>query len=378
MKGMLSLYVHIPFCRDRCPYCDFFLVTRTDHIDRFFEALAEETLAKAEILGKQEIKAVHFGGGTPSMVPPDRLGRWIGMVAGLSCLSPDTEITLEANPEDLEPVRLDGFREAGVNRISIGCQSFGERKLAVLGRRHTRDDVFRAVQDSMIRFDSVSVDLMCGVEGETSAEWENDLRCVIGCGLPHVSVYMLTLEEKTVLSKNVRNGLVVLPGDDLLAELYEQAASVLAGRGYRHYEVSNYALSGHHSRYNLACWMREPYLGFGPSAHSFLVDGEDETRFSNVRSLIRYLEHPAGAVDSVEVLTPSQRFNEEVFLSLRINRGLSVEFLRKAHKLGHQRLTAALRDFQDNGWISIEDNVLTLTGKGFLFADLIAEALILE
>jgi oxygen-independent coproporphyrinogen-3 oxidase len=373
---MLSLYLHIPFCRQRCLYCDFFLVTRSDYVERFFKALAEETRAKAELLQGRKIKAIHFGGGTPSFVPLSFLSEWLAQISGITSLCLDAEITLEANPEDLDQRAITALGAAGVNRLSIGVQSFIDSKLRSLGRAHSSDDAVHTVSMAMERFSSVSIDLICGAEGETAAEWEADLKAALRLRPQHISVYMLTLEERTRLWRDVRKGSVRLPDEDEQASMYDRARRMIGDAGYGHYEVSNYALPGYHSRYNLASWMREPYLGFGPSAHSFMVSEDVETRFSNACSLLRYLADPAGAMDFREVLTPAQRFDEEVFLSLRINRGLPVEFLRKGHKLGLERLDAVIREFREKGWISIDDGIVTLTGRGFLFADLIAGELL--
>jgi oxygen-independent coproporphyrinogen-3 oxidase len=373
---MLSLYVHIPFCRARCLYCDFFLVTRQEHVDQFFDALAEETGSKEELLRGRRIGAIHFGGGTPSIVPVSRIYGWLSQVAGIAVLEPGAEITLEANPEDLDPVALGELRDAGVNRLSIGVQSFTDRKLRALGRAHSSSDALRTVAAAMERFDSVAIDLMCGAEGEGIDEWEGDLNTTLDIRPSHVSVYMLTLEEKTRLWRDVRRSIVELPDEAVQAAMYSKARIMLTGAGYGHYEVSNYALEGFHSRYNLSSWMRGPYLGFGPSAHSFTVEDGEEARFSNVCSLTRYLADPAGAEDFREVLTPGQRFDEEVFLSLRINRGLPLEFLHQGHQGALQHLDAALAGFLEKGWIRIGEDIVTLTEEGFLFADLVASELI--
>ncbi len=375
---MFSLYVHIPFCRERCPYCDFFLITRSGFEERFFEALAIETTSKAPLLVGRTIEAIHFGGGTPSLVSVSHIARWLEQVAGLAHLSAEAEITLEANPEDLNAATLDQLRAAGVNRLSVGVQSFTNRKLRALGRAHSSDDARRTVSEALQRFPSVSIDLICGAEGESAGEWVGDLQTAIRLGAQHVSVYMLTLEEKTRLWRDVGKGLRELPGEAEQASMYRQAMTLLSGAGYGHYEVSNYALEGHHSRYNLSSWRREEYLGFGPSAHSFLCTAEGEVRFSNASNLHRYLTDPANAADFREVLTESQRFDEEVFLSLRIRKELAVEFLRKGHTLGLQRLDERLVRLQAEGWIAVENGVLTLTNEGFLFADLVAGELLAE
>lgn len=377
-SDMLSLYVHIPFCRERCLYCDFFLVTRRDAVDRFFEALFEETRSKAYILKGKTISAIHFGGGTPSVVPVAHLSRWLSMIATISTIAADIEITLEANPEDLDRGTIGELHAAGINRLSLGIQSFSDRKLRSLGRAHTAADAVRTVSEAMERFDSVSIDLICGAEGEALDEWRTDLAVALRIRPQHVSVYMLTLEEKTRLWRSVRKGMVSLPGEDIQAAMYSLAAAALTDVGYRHYEVSNFAFPGFHSRYNLACWRREPYLGFGPSAHSFLVSGDEERRFSNACTLVGYLARPEDAVDFSERLTPCQRFNEEVFLALRINSGLAVEFLRKGNKLDVRRFDDLLSGFREKGWVSIDDGIITLTAEGFLFADLIATELLAD
>ncbi|NTW51271.1 MAG: radical SAM family heme chaperone HemW [Chlorobiaceae bacterium] len=373
---MLSLYVHIPFCRERCLYCDFFLVTRVDHVGHFFEALAEETRAKAELIRGKKIDAIHFGGGTPSLVPVSFISGWLEQIEGIAHIAPDAEITLEANPEDLDIRKLEELRAAGINRLSIGVQSFVDRKLRALGRAHSAEDSVRTVSQAMERFNSVSIDLMCGAEGEDEGEWEADLQIALRLRPPHVSVYMLTLEQKTRLWRDVGKGRIVLPGEEEQAAMYECARQRLTAGGFRHYEVSNYALEGHHSRYNLSSWMREPYVGFGPSAHSFMVTDDRQTRFSNALSLMGYLADPAGAVDFSEVLGAEQRFDEEVFLSLRIKRGLPVEFLRNGRAPGSPGLDAELGGLLEKGWISIDDGLVTLTESGFLFADLVAAGLI--
>jgi oxygen-independent coproporphyrinogen III oxidase len=373
---MLSLYLHIPFCRERCRYCDFFLVTRLDHVDAFFAALAEETRSKAHLMEGQRIGAIHFGGGTPSLVPVSRISGWLSQVDGIAGLDADTEIALEANPEDLDRQKIADLRDAGINRLSIGVQSFDARKLQALGRAHGPAESVGTVAMSMERFDSVAIDLICGAEGETAGEWEGDLRTALELRMQHISVYMLTLEEKTRLWRDVHRGTAILPGEDEQSGMYQAAQRMLTGAGYRHYEVSNFSLEGFHSRYNLSSWKREPYIGFGPSAHSFLSTGGEERRFANAGSLVRYLADPADAVEFLEVLTPEQRFVEEVFLSLRINSGLSLPFLRSGRPPGDGSLERALDLFREREWLRIDDGVVKLTEEGFLFADLIATELI--
>ena len=368
---MLSLYVHIPFCKTRCSYCDFYLVTRKDHIGAFFKALSVETASRSSDLKGRTIGAIHFGGGTPSMVPVRYLAEWLDEVSAFCSFAPDIEIALEANPEDLDGNAMDQLHAAGITRLSLGVQSFTPQKLQVLGRAHTALESKVVTEGAVRRFRSVSVDLICGVPGEHLQQWETDLHSALRLHPQHISVYMLSVEPKTKLYRNVLRGAVIVPDDDLQASLYEHAQGMLALEGYGQYEVSNFCLEGHHSRYNLASWKREQYLGFGPSAHSFLVSEYKETRYANVSSLTRYIATPGDAIAFREELSAAERFTEQVFLTLRINNGLDVEYLRKENKLGH-RLSETIARFEQKRWIEQHEGHLYLTQKGFLFADLIA------
>jgi oxygen-independent coproporphyrinogen III oxidase len=368
---MLTLYLHIPFCKARCSYCDFYLVTGREHIGAFFSALSLETASRLADLQGETVSAIHFGGGTPSMVPVHYLAAWLKEIAASCNFSPDIEIALEANPEDLDEKTMDELRAAGITRLSLGVQSFTAEKLLALGRAHTAFESRQVTAAALRTFESVSVDLICGVPGEHRAMWEDDLHAALELRPHHLSVYMLSVEPKTILHRNLTKGIVTVPDDVEQAAFYEHAQRELKLQGYSHYEVSNFCLPGYHSRYNLASWKREPYLGFGPSAHSFLITEEREIRTANVSSLTRYLAAPADAIVFREELSQEERFTEQVFLSLRINSGLDVDFLRKGNKLGHT-LSQTIARFSERGWIEQQEGRLYLTPKGFLFADLIA------
>ncbi len=372
---MLTLYVHIPFCKERCLYCDFYLVTGLQHIEAFFRALSLETASRSPELKGKAVSAIHFGGGTPSLVPVHFLTGWLEELADLCTFLPDIEIALEANPEDLTTATMDELRAAGITRLSIGVQSFTDEKLRALGRTHTALESRQVTDGALQRFNSVAVDLICGVPAEHLAIWEADLHTAMELHPQHLSVYMLSVEPKTRLHWNISKGILTVPDDSSQATFYEKAIIEASRYGYSHYEVSNFCLPGYHSRYNLASWKREPYLGFGPSAHSFQVSEKSEVRTANVSSLSRYLADPENAVVFREELSAEERFTEQVFLTLRINSGLDVEFLRKENKLG-QSFLQSIEQFAEKGWITQKEGCLYLTDKGFLFADLIAGDLI--
>ena len=372
----MHCYVHIPFCRARCSYCDFFLVTRQDLQERFFTALYEETAARLAVFYGRTIRSVHFGGGTPSYVSTDYLGRWLETASRFVSLSDDIEITVEANPEDLTSEKLHGLAALGVNRLSIGVQSFVPEKLRALGRCHTAEDAVRVTEEAMKVFGNVSVDLMCGAQGETAENWQRDLRCTLSAGVPHISVYMLALEKKTFLARQVRRGLVTLPGDEVQAEMYGMACEQLGEQGFEHYEVSNFSKPGFFSRYNLGCWHRESYLGFGPSAHSFYKTGRQERRCANVSSMMRYLASPREARESSEILSEEARINEKIFLSLRLSSGLEIDGLLDYHG-GGKKVLEIVEHFRQEGLLEIRKGVIKVSRKGFLFADKVAEELLL-
>ena len=374
-KRKLHCYVHIPFCRERCSYCDFFLVTRQDLQDRFFCALHEETAERFSAESGNTINSVHFGGGTPSLVPVSCLEDWLKTLSRHVSLSDDAEITLEANPEDLTAEKLHELAALGVNRLSIGVQSFIPEKLRALDRLHTAEEALRVTDKALRLIGNISVDLICGVEGESQDAWERDLSIAVSSGVPHVSVYMLTLEKKTRLESLVKRGLVSLPDEAAQAVMYMKACELLEAEGFLHYEVSNFSKQGLFSRYNLGCWQRESYLGFGPSAHSFVVSGGCEVRSANVSSLIRYMTFPRKAQEYCEMLSPEEQIDEKIFLSLRLSTGLSRDDLLRFHK-GDSDVLQTVERLKKQGLLEVRDSVLRVSNKGFLFADKIAEELL--
>lgn len=370
----LHCYVHVPFCRSRCPYCDFFLVTRQDLQERFFSALNKETAERLAAVHGSTIHSVHFGGGTPSLVPASFLENWLVTLSRHVSLSGDAEVTIEANPEDLTTEKLHDFASLGVNRLSIGVQSFVPEKLLALGRVHTAAETLQVTGEAMDLFGNVSVDLICGAEGETMDAWERDLRTAFSCGVPHISIYMLTLEKRTRLESFVKRGIVTLPDEQAQAAMYARACELLETEGFEHYEVSNFSKPGFFSRYNLGCWHRESYLGFGPSAHSFLVSGGHEVRSANVNSLMRYMASPNEAQGYREILSEEAQINEKIFLSLRLSSGLKLDDLRHYHEDSSEVLET-VEQFRAQGLLEIRAGVIKVSRKGFLFADKVAEEL---
>jgi putative oxygen-independent coproporphyrinogen III oxidase len=311
-------YVHIPFCARVCPYCDFTVVAgRDDVIDRYVTALE---LDVASGPGWRPLDAVFVGGGTPSRLPASRLGRILEALGEKHGLAAGAEVTVEANPEDIDEAAATALREVGFTRISLGVQSFDDTVLSDLGRMHDAGTATRAVRAALAAgFESVSVDLIFGSPVETPASWDRTLAAAVELNPDHVSAYALTVEPGTVLWKQVRAG-AESPDGDIQADRWERAGAVLGEAGYERYEVSNHARPGHHCRYNATVWGQGEYVAYGVGAHGF----RDGVRTANVRRLDTYLdrvERGLGPVQSSEVVDGWAREQERLLLGLRRTAG---------------------------------------------------------
>ena len=268
----IGLYLHIPFCRTKCPYCDFNTYAGIlPLLPSYLEALQTEVRLWGQRLGAPEVVSVFLGGGTPSLLQPGQMDRLLGVIREAFRLREDAEVSAEVNPDDVTVERIEGFLSSGVNRVSMGVQSLDRGLLEVLGRRH--DDkgairAFRAIREAGCA--NVSVDLMYGLPYQTLEQWDSTLQGVLDLGPDHVSAYCLTLEEGTPMEHKARLGLLPEPDPDLAAEMYGRAEERLGSAGYDCYEISNWARPGRECRHNLVYWRNQPYLGVGPGAHSFL------------------------------------------------------------------------------------------------------------
>jgi len=322
-----GLYIHLPYCRSLCPYCDFVKspLHRAEP-ERLLAALAREweLVRAADAAVWSRPRTIYVGGGTPTALDAGALAKFLQWIAGAWDLSRVREFTVEANPEGLSPEKLQVLLEGGVNRLSLGVQSLEPQVLRALGRIHTAEAALTAV--ALARragFRNLSVDLMYGVPAETAEGFRSALERFVALGIPHLSAYPLQVEEGTPLHAKVERGSVTVPGEEEVLARYEDLVSTLSRAGYRHYEVSNFALPGVHSRHNEGYWMRRPYLGLGPGAHSF--DGG--ARWGNDENIERWLHRvESGELPRADVRALSRREAEEegVFLSLRRSRGLRV------------------------------------------------------
>ena len=323
------LYFHLPYCRRKCPYCDFYkIVPRKGERERFVSALTRE-ISVAEMhhsWANGPAQTVYFGGGTPSLHPPHEIRALLAEVRRVWGTAPEAEITLEANPGGLSPEFLGGWREAGVDRLSLGAQSFSPRKLAQLFRDHGPEDTARSVEKARTAgYSNISLDLIFGLPEETLEEWEADLQAAFSLNADHVSLYNLEFHEGTPFHRWKEAGRLKPLSGDFEADLYLAAHEFFASRGFEHYEISNFARPGFRSRHNLAYWECKPYLGLGPSAHSF--DGQ-ALRFHKVADMSAYLSALDSGCLPIEKelhLSEKERAEEWIWLSLRRAEGIDFD-----------------------------------------------------
>lgn len=378
-----SLYVHIPYCQRRCPYCDFNAHAVSPLPEqRYVEALLQEIRQAAAhpAWASEDVATIFFGGGTPSLFSPASFVRILAGVRDCFPLSPEAEITLEANPGTVTEQTLLGFRAAGVNRLSFGAQSFKDRHLGTLGRIHSAAEAEAAVHLARrAGFDTINTDCMFGIPGQSVHDWMEDIRQALSLDPGHISAYNLTYESGTTFQAWRSEGrLVPVPEDDE-ALMFTQARDALRDGGYEHYEISNYARSGQACRHNLTYWRREPYLGIGAGAHSFCPTPGWGCRWENARPPELYMDLVARqghAIVTDERPSREQAIGEFLFLGLRLLEGVAAETFagRFAQPLDEAR--PALGELVDAGLLEWEKDRIRLTAVGLLRADSVFAALL--
>ena len=358
-----GLYIHIPFCKTKCPYCDFYSVTDDTLISAYLATLdAEARLYRDQF---PAFDSLFLGGGTPSLLDGAQLAELMKNLRRHFNFPPDSEITIEANPDDLTADKLTLFRDLGINRLSLGVQSFDEAELRFLQRRHTARQTGRAL--SLIRaagFTNLGLDLMYGLPGQTLDAWTNTLKTALSFNPEHLSCYQLTVADETPLGQRVAAGQVRLPDEETQREFFLLTANFLTARGYLHYEVANFAREEKYvCRHNVKYWTRTPYLGLGPAAHSFLAG----RRWWNVSSVEQYcssLSAGGAPVAGEESLTPAQIRLETLSLGFRTQEGVSLETIRK-----QSGADAILSELELSGLVRVDHDRVTATLDGLVVAD---------
>ncbi|MBI2166163.1 MAG: radical SAM family heme chaperone HemW [Chloroflexi bacterium] len=382
LREGIALYVHIPFCETKCPYCDFNTYAGIRHLlPAYLGALCTEVSLWGSHLGQPRVNTVFLGGGTPSLLTPEELARVMEVIHGSFSIAGDAEVTVECNPDDLSVDRVRAYLRHGVNRVSIGVQSLDDRLLHLLGRRHS---AARAVEAYwMVReagMANVNLDLMYSLPQQTMEQWQATLGKALELSPEHLSLYCLTVEEGTPLARWVKDGSVPDPDPDLAADMYLWAHERLAGAGYGHYEISNWARRGFESRHNLTYWRNMPYLGVGPGAHSYLLG----RRFSNLASPAEYIKRVgdwmaakqgssmstvpapgAGPVEDVEEIGPDLAMAETMMLGLRLAEGISLHSFKERFGLDiTQTYRALIEELATVGLLELVAGYLRLTDRG--------------
>lgn len=369
-----GLYIHIPFCEKKCDYCDFYSITALNRMDGFIRALQREIEIRSPNFSDYTFQTIFFGGGTPSLLEEDQLLQiWNSLTSSFRFREP-VEVTIEANPGTLMRSKLSFLKDMGFNRLSLGVQSFNEQELKVLGRIHSVSDIYENFHFAReAGFANINLDLMTAFPGITLDSFNKSLREAIRLRPEHISCYTLIFEPGTVFHKKMVRGHMTPFEDDEEASYYELASGMLTENGYHHYEISNFSLGeNNHCRHNLIYWNHKPYLGLGPSAHSFF----DNQRHANKRSLSAYLnELDKGniPIDFQENLSEDDLIFEYMLLNLRLQKGIDLsDFQTRFGVDCNEKFDTKIRYLSENNLIEIDDRFLRLSQRGWMFADSIA------
>lgn len=373
---MAGIYIHIPFCKKRCIYCDFYSTTDNRLMESYIDAICKEFESRITELAPQNITTIYIGGGTPSQLSIQQLSRLVGFIKSKINFNLIEEFTIEVNPDDVNLDYMLSCRELGINRVSMGIQSFVDSELAAINRRHNATQARNAVE--IIRnagFSNISIDLIYGLPTQTLGTWKYSIKEALKLNVPHISCYNLSYEEGTILYKKRESGEVAECSEDDCVKMYETLVNELKTAGYVHYEISNFSLPGKHSRHNSNYWNLTPYLGLGASAHSF----NGTARRYNPASITEYIksinDRGTAFIEEDEALW--ERYNEYVMINLRTMWGMQIDKVRELFgETYYNHLIKYSRSFIASGELKESDNVLSLTEKGIMLSDYITRALI--
>lgn len=375
IRPMAGIYIHIPFCKQACHYCDFHFSTSLKYKDEMIEALVQEIDMRKHYLGEEPINTLYFGGGTPSLIPAKDIQKIVLSIYDKFEIAENLEFTLEANPDDLKKEQLKALHEIGVNRLSIGVQSFIDRDLIWMNRAHHKQealDSIRRAQD--IGIENISIDLIYGTPGLTDREWLDNIHQAIDLGVPHISSYALTVEKATALGNWVEKKKIQPMDEEQAATQFEILMEELSSNGFEHYEISNFAKPGHYSKHNSSYWEGSKYLGIGPSAHSF----NKTSREWNVSNNQKYLSEifSERLPSEREELKINDRFNEYLMVGFRTAKGVSTNYIE--NEFGSNTLSVFEKnvvDFIQRKWVEKKEGYYKTTTSGKLMADKIASEL---
>jgi oxygen-independent coproporphyrinogen III oxidase len=368
----LGIYFHIPFCLAKCSYCHFVSMPfEKASADRYCKIMIEElTRCVNSWADAGDVDSIYFGGGTPSLIPAEHIVELLASCRRLFCVAEDCEVSLEANPDTLSPDKVTAYRRSGVNRISIGAQTFHDRELSRIGRLHTAEMITEALlQLRTGGFRNINLDLMLGLPGQTATSWRGNLEKVVHWETPHISVYMLDLDDACPMRASVDAGSLQLPDEDLVSDLYLETVDFLSRYGYGQYEISNFSLPGHACWHNLKYWQRDPVCGVGLASHSF----NGQYRYSNCSQLDDYIDAVCTGKSPVfwrEKISVEQSLSESLFLGLRLTQGVDWDRLRDRY--GWDRLAiyeTGMQELTQRGLVQWEGSTVRLTASGMLLSN---------
>ena len=365
---MAGIYIHIPFCKQACHYCDFHFSTSVKNKTQLLEALVQEIQMRHADWQDEPIETIYFGGGTPSVLTVEELHHLLDAVFANFQVIAAPEITLEANPDDLSPEYLLALSQTKINRLSIGIQSFFDADLQLMNRAHNAEQAKQSLALATQYFDNITLDLIYGMPNMTNDQWLQNIETALSYGIPHISCYALTVEPKTALHSYIQKGQMPPLDEALAAEHFKLLVELLEANGFVHYEFSNFGKPNYFSQNNSSYWLGKKYLGIGPSAHSF--DGQ--SRSWNVSNNAKYIK----AIQSqelhseTEILSLTDRYNEYIMTGLRTIWGVSLDKVEKEYGVNYiNYLNKQIQSHVQNGLLKIEDGILTTTAQGKFLGD---------
>ncbi|MFC2125104.1 radical SAM family heme chaperone HemW [Bacteroidota bacterium] len=375
---MAGIYIHVPFCKQACYYCDFHFSTNLSLTSDYCECLLNEISLETGYLNGESIETIYFGGGTPSILDSKELAKMLTSVQKQYNVTDDPEVTIEANPDDLDPVKTADLFEMGFNRLSIGIQSFHEKTLQYLHRVHNSRMAIEAYDTARnVGFNNINIDLIFAVHPDSSNILNDDLTQAINLNPEHISIYNLTIETSTVFGNWLKKGKIHKTGEEESAKQYEILINRLEADNYIHYEISNFSRQGWESKHNINYWTGKSYLGIGPGAHSF----NQQSRQFNIKNNARYIQSLREDTIPFEMidLSKEELTNEYILTNLRTKWGINLALFEKKFSFSLLELKRSKVEFlKENGWISNDPSILRLTNKGKLLADSIASDLFID
>jgi oxygen-independent coproporphyrinogen-3 oxidase len=364
-----SIYIHIPFCKQVCYYCDFHFTVSFKRKDAVICAIEKEIALQKDYLKGYLADTIYFGGGTPSVLSPKEISGILNEIYNHYSIAPEPEITLEANPDDVTPEYLSHLRDMNINRLSIGIQSFNDRDLHLLNRRHNGSQAYQCIQDArQAGFNNVTIDLIYGIPGQSVDDWSDNLYKAISMDIPHLSCYHLGIEPKTVFAHHLKKGMIRPVDEATSIQHYEKLIEETKINGYIHYEISNFGKEGYFSRHNSGYWQQKHYLGIGPSAHSF----NDTTRHWNTTVNEEYIAaiKQGKLANHTEKLNQQDKYNDYVMTALRTMWGVDTDYISRRFGNKYARhFLANVSLYKDQDYIKYKNGNYYLTDKGMLVSD---------